>query len=170
VRDSIVIDSLHKRLDSVKDSARVDCLNMLSERIINFNGSYNSEEFRHSGDSIYKYALMAYNEATRLNYKYGRVVALLNLAGSYPVRTNFRDSAFLQSIRDSIPYKYTRQALSIAKEVQNDELLGRVYYNLADGHAIENFKKSIGYYHKAGNDKKELGGYNDIGMAVHRWY
>jgi len=156
VRDSIVVDSLHKRLPNLKDSAKVDCLNMLSERSTNFNGSYNSDEFRHSGDSVYKYASMAYNEATRLDYKYGRAVALLNLVHSYAVRSNFRDSAFLQSIKDSLSYKYTRQALSIAKEVQNAELLGRVYFALADGDAIENYKKAIGYYHKAGNDKMEL--------------
>ena len=156
VRDSIVLDSLHKRLVTLKDSARVDCLNKISERSDYFYGSYNSDEYKRSGDSIYKYALMAYNEATRLNYKYGKATALLNLAHSYAVRSNFRDSAFLQAIKDSLFYKYRRQALAIAKEVQNDELLGRAYYDAPDGDDIENYKKSIRYYRKAGNEKMEL--------------
>jgi tetratricopeptide (TPR) repeat protein len=156
VRDSIVVDSLHQRLAFEKDSARVDCLNMLSERSLVLNGSYNSPEFKRSADSIYKYALMAYNEATRLNYKYGKATALLNLATSYAVRSNFRDSAFLQGIKDSLPAKFKRQALIIAKELQNDELLGRAYYESHDGNAIDNYKKSISYYQKAGKLNMEL--------------
>jgi len=156
VKDSIVLDSLHRRLVNLKDSARVDCLNKISERSDYFYGSYNSDEFKKSGDSIYKYASMAYNEASRLNYKYGKATALLNLVHSYAVRSNFRDSSFLQAIKDSIFYKYRRQALALAKEAENDELLGRAYYETPDGDQIENYKKSIGYYRKAGNEKMEL--------------
>jgi histidine kinase/tetratricopeptide repeat protein len=155
-RDSIVVDSLRKLLPLLKDSSKVDCLNMLSERSISLNGSYNSEEFKRSADSIFKYASLAYNEASRLNYKYGKAVSLLNLRLSYAARSNFRDSAFEQAIKDSLFMKYTRQAFAIAKEVQSDELFGRVYYERADGDRIENYKKSIEYYRKAGNDKMEL--------------
>jgi tetratricopeptide (TPR) repeat protein len=156
VRDSIVVDSLHKRLPFDKDSARVDCLNMLSERSLVLNGSYNSPEFKRSADSMLKYGLMAYKEATSLNYKYGKAIALLNLATSYAVRSNFRDSVFQQGIKDSLPQKYKREALAIAKEVGNNELLGRAYYESSDGNVVDNCKKSIIYYQKTGNISMEL--------------
>jgi hypothetical protein len=157
VRDSIIIDSLQKILPSLKDSARINCLNALGEKKESFNGNYNSDEFRRSGDSIYKYAMMAYTEATKLHYKYGMAVSLMNLRLSYAVRSNFRDSAFEKAVKDSLFSKYPRQALLLAKEVQNDELLGRAYYEMSNvEHAIDNYKQAIYYYHKAGNNKMEL--------------
>jgi len=157
VKDSLAIDSLQKILPALKDSARVDCLNVLSEKKGSFHGDYNSDEFRKSGDSIYRYATMAYNEATKLHYKYGMAVSLMNLRLSYAVRSNFRDSAFEEAIKDSLFSKYPRQALALAKEVQNDELLGRAYYEMSNVEDnIANFKQAIYFYHKAGNDKMEL--------------
>ena len=157
MKDSLTIDSLQKILPSLKDSARVNCLNALSEKKGSFFGSYNSDEFKSSGDSIYKYATMAYNEATKLHYKYGMAVSLMNLRLSYAVRSNFRDSAFEKAFKDSLFKKYPRQALILAKEVQNDELLGRAYYEMANVEdEIGNYKQAIYYYHKAGNDKMEL--------------
>ena len=157
IRDSIVIDSLHRQLPFLMDSARVDCLNTISEKSLSFYDSYNSDEFKHSGDSIYKYASMAYKEAAALNYKYGKAVSLLNLVLSYSARSNFRDSAFQHAVKDSLFKKYTQQALALAKEVQNNDLLGRVYYRGPDEEdRIGDYKKSITYYQKAGNEKMEL--------------
>src|SRR5688572_1226024 len=100
LRDSLVIDSLQRVLPSLKDSGRVNCLNALSEKMVFLYGSYNSDEYKRSGDSIYKYASMAYKEATELHYKYGLAVSLLNLRLSYAVRSNFRDSAFEHAVKD----------------------------------------------------------------------
>lgn len=156
-KDSLAIDKLQKLLPSLKDTARVNCLNALSEKKAIFYGNYNSDEFKSSGDSIYKYASMAYKEAKAINYKYGMAVSLLNLVTSYAVRSNFKDSVFDKAVKDSLFTKYTRRALALAKEVNDNELLGRAYYASGDrDNMIDNFKKSIEYYHKAGDDKMEL--------------
>jgi hypothetical protein len=154
--DSLKIDSMRRILPSLRDSGRVDCLNSLSEKCIFFKSSYSSEDSKRGGDSIYKYALMANKEATQIRYKYGIATSLLNLVSSYTVRGPM-DSTNRKAIEDSILIDYTRQALLLAKEIQNDELLGRVYYAMWDqGDVIENYKQSIYHYQKAGDQKMEL--------------
>jgi hypothetical protein len=157
VEDSLAVDKLRKLLPSLKDTERINCLNNLSEKIGLFHGDYNSDESRHRGDSIYKYASLAYKEASAINYKYGMSVGLLNLLSSYGVRSNFKDSVFEKAVKDSLFTKYSNRALQLAKEVGDNELLGRAYYKSSDhDDPIINYKKSIDYYHKAGDDKMEL--------------
>src|SRR5688572_12497197 len=86
IRDSLYLDSLRRILPGLKGSARVDCLNSISENSIFFRGSFRPEDFARTSDSMYKYASFAYQEASRMNYKYGLSKALLNLRSSYAVR------------------------------------------------------------------------------------
>jgi len=153
--DSLKIDSMRRVFPSLKDSARVDCLNSLSEKWPQFATSYNSDDFKIRGDSMYKYALMANIEATRISYKYGIVTSLLNLALSFQIRGP-KDSINIKANKDSILIKYRRQAFLLAREIQNDELLGRVYYERSEGDNVDNYKQSVYHYQKAGDLKMEL--------------
>jgi hypothetical protein len=77
--DSLKIDSMRRMIPLLKDTARVNCLNALSDKWFSFYTSYNSADFRTRTDSIYKYASLAYKEATEINYKYGMANALINM-------------------------------------------------------------------------------------------
>jgi hypothetical protein len=157
-KDSLYLDSLRRVLPGLKDSLRVDCLNSLSEKSIFWRGSFKPEDFARTSDSMYKYASLAYQEATRLQYKFGLAHALLNLRNSYKSRTPLtNDSIYEKAVKDSLIMKYGNRALLLAKETGNDELLGDVYASgLQIGTYIENCKKAIFYYRKAGDKKKEL--------------
>ena len=61
-------------LPSLKDSARVDCLNDLAT-IYEYMGKTKS-------DSGYYYRSLAYKEATKLGYKSGIAMALIGLQGA----------------------------------------------------------------------------------------
>ena len=73
------IDSLRNKFPALRDSAKVNCLNDLCDAFV-FGYGYNSPGFKTRGDSIIKYANLAYNEAERIGYKYGMGVSLINLA------------------------------------------------------------------------------------------
>jgi len=117
--DSLKIDSMRNMLSSLKDSARIDCLNSLSQKCIFFKKSYSDEDSRIGGDSMYKYALLANIEAIKIDYKYGIVNSLLNLVESYTSRGP-KDSSYLKALKDSLLNNYTRKALLLAQEIQND--------------------------------------------------
>src|SRR6476659_4364940 len=123
-----LLDSLHRILTGVKDSAKVDCLNALSENSLYFTRDFKPEDFRRSSDSAYKYARLAYEEASRIHYKYGIANSLLNLYNSYQDRRGILgDSIYARAVKDSLLIKFGSEALSLAKETGNNELLGRIY-------------------------------------------
>src|SRR5512138_748118 len=73
------IDSLRRLIPAVKDSAKVDRLNDLCKAIV-FGYGFNEPGFTTRGDSVIKYADLAYLEAGKIGYKYGMAMALINLA------------------------------------------------------------------------------------------
>ncbi len=158
--DSMYLDSLRRVLPGLKDSMRVNCLNTISEKSIFFRGSFKPEDFAQTSDSMYKYANLAYLEASRLQYKFGLTNALLNLRNSYSIRRGLaKDSIYEKAVKDSLFIKYGNRALLLAKETGNDGLLGDVYASGIGetGNNFEkNYKKAIYYYRKAGDKKKEL--------------
>jgi tetratricopeptide (TPR) repeat protein len=93
--NTLWIDSLKRKLPSLTDSAKVDCLNQLADA------------FRTNGpnvalDSIYKYSIAANKEALKIGYKKGEAFSLLNLGA------------------DGI-----KQAVSIGENINNPKILGR---------------------------------------------
>lgn len=133
------IDSLRKTLPSLKDSARVDCLNTLSEE-------YSESYVKSRVDSMYYYAFKAYGEAEKIGYKYGVATSLLNLVRS----DNYRQK------KDSTGKEFLIRAIRLGKEIQNDKVLGEAYYLLASRESeTENYKKAIHYFGKAGDMRKE---------------
>jgi histidine kinase/tetratricopeptide repeat protein len=71
------IDSLAKSLPSLKDSARIDCLNGLSlEYYIN---ALSETYINVHTDTASSYAMQAFQEASKIHYKYGIASALQNL-------------------------------------------------------------------------------------------
>ncbi len=98
-------------------------------------------------DSGYYYKSLAYKEATRLGYKSGIAMALIDLRAE----------------TDSIRIENVRKAIRIGEEMNDNEVLGWAYYNLIPEPSIkkdkesnlELMKKSIYYFQKAGDVLRE---------------
>src|SRR6516165_7844522 len=106
-KDSLHLDSLKSMLPGIKGSGRVDLLNTISENSIYFRGSFRLEDFARTSDSMRKYASLASEEASRLQYKFGLANALLNLRDSYSQRRPLPgDSIFARAVRDSLMVTY----------------------------------------------------------------
>jgi hypothetical protein len=138
-RDSLKIDGLKRILPSLKDTARINCLNNIAEIFLN---RFNPER---RTDSAFIYSAIANKEAIQMGYKYGEVMSLLTLT---------RCKQFVQQI--SASEKYIRKALSLSLELKDDHLLGRSYYLLAAvENTAENYKKAIFYFQKTGDVQQE---------------
>ena len=125
------IDSLKKKLPSLNDSAKVDCLNDLADAFIT-NGPYPAP------DSIFKYATAANKEALKIGYKKGEAFSLLNLGA------------------DQI-----KQAISIGEIINNRKILGRAYlyrsYDALDNDSYrEALKKALTYFEQSNDIEGEL--------------
>jgi Histidine kinase len=141
------MDSLRNLYPTLRDSARVNCLNDLCNAIL-FGYGYNSPGFITRGDSIIKYATLAYHEAERIGYKYGMGKSLINLVLGQKLGTS--DPKLVN--KDAIESNMVK-ALAIAEETQNNTLLGEVY-EMKGG--VDNWRKAAAYYKKAGNQGGEL--------------
>ncbi len=123
------IDSLHKILAALHDTARINCLNKLSACYCNSNKSI--PHYART-DSAELCAKEAYLKAVTLNYKQGIAGAVLNLGELYAARFNFFTAQ-----------KYFEQAVALFKEVKNEpgyihaymSWLG-VFFYTCDYHAI----------------------------------
>ncbi|MBZ5857175.1 tetratricopeptide repeat-containing sensor histidine kinase [Flavihumibacter profundi] len=143
---SLILDSLKAKLPALKDSARVDCLNAISETFVYLYNSYNSPGFKTRGDSMSKYSAIAYKEASGLGYKYGMGISLLDLALASRIGDN----------KDSTSIYNNRKAMAIGKEIQNEKLLGLTYLDRPEGDNMENYKQALYYFQRAGDQKMEL--------------
>ena len=164
------IDSLEKQLTLLKDIDKVDCLNLIAQTIpsaISGDHSIYIILWTKKADSIYHYASIAYNEAKKIGYKKGIAESLASLGNSEFIRgIPFRINKQNDSASVYAAEKYFSEAISLAKEINNDEILGRAYYDLS---AIlyfkskrqnlniegEYLKKAIYHFHRAGNEDKE---------------
>ena len=165
------IDSLEKQLTLLQDIDKVDCLNLIAQTIPSAisgdHSIYNTILWTKKADSVYHYASIAYIEAKKIGYKRGIAESLANLGSSeftrgIPFRINKQnDSASVYAAE-----KYLSEAISLANEINNDEILGRAYYDLADilyfkskrqdlNIRGEYLKKAVYHFHKAGNEEKE---------------
>jgi len=129
--NTLWIDSLKKKLHSLNDSAKVDCLNDLADAFIT-NGPYPAP------DSIFKYATAANKESLKIGYKKGEAFSLLNLGA------------------DEI-----KQAISIGESINNPKILGRAYlyrsYSALDNDSYrEALRKALTYFEQANDIEGEL--------------
>jgi anti-sigma regulatory factor (Ser/Thr protein kinase) len=144
--DSIRVDSLKKMLPLLRDSARVDLLNLISIRM-QYSGPVGA--FAHKDDSIRFYSSKAYEEATRIGYKSGFAMALIVLSGFEAYENkSFTDTATKE--------RNILKGIELAKEANNSEVLGWGYCYLPSVQndfekRVDCYKKSIGYFLKAGD-------------------
>jgi len=115
VTDSINLYSTMKKVNLLKDSAKVDMLNLIASRAVFIL----SHQTRIAIE--YKYATEALQEATRLNYKVGIARALLTLS-----ETSFYASMNMPG-DTALKHGYFLKAFQIAQETNNHELLGWCY-------------------------------------------
>ena len=144
--DSVLLINLKKKLPSLKDSARVDLLNLIGLKTgYNAGGSPKNRV-----DTSLFYASKAYAEATKLEYKSGMALALVQLSGA-------ESNMNLPTKDVETKENNLRVAIRLAEEPNNDEVLGWAYYCLAglpsvnkdfDKH-VDYYKKSINYFLKA---------------------
>lgn len=147
--DSLSINSLKKILPSLKDSAKVNCLNQIAMEYFYCDGYEGVNKM----DSIYYYASEANKEATKIGYKKGIGFSLVSL---------FRTELFANK---NIPAaeKNIREAILIGESINNPDLLGWAYYQLADipktknnsQNASQKYRKAIKYFQISGNEEAE---------------
>jgi hypothetical protein len=166
--ESLTIDSLKKQLLYLKDIDKVDCLNLIAQTIATaISGGSPNTKWSQKADSIYHYSSIAYNEAKKIGYKKGIAQSLANMGNSEFTRgIPFRINKQNDSVSVNAAKKYLSEAITLAKEINNDAILGQAYYDLADilyfkskrqdlNIRGEYLKKAIYYFHKTGNEKLE---------------
>jgi signal transduction histidine kinase len=115
------IDGLKKILSSLKDSARVDCLNELSEVYRSTDTvTYNINKI----DSVEFFAQQAFSEARKINYIYGQAKAVF-FKGivAFEKYNNYQDAE-----------KLARESIALYEKTANKKGMNRTYYEL--GHAL----------------------------------
>ena len=131
--DSLRIDSLKKTLPSLSGSDRINCMIRLCqdyEHITPIGG------FVFKNDSIHQYAMKAYNEATKINYKTGIAMSLM----------------LMETKSNSLKENNFRQALHIGEETNNDNVLGWAYYGLENVTKNTEYTKKAAYYFQKSGD------------------
>jgi tetratricopeptide (TPR) repeat protein len=140
-KDSIRLDSLKRILPSLKDRARVDLLNLIGLQTgYNAGGSPQNRV-----DTSLFYASKAYAEAVKLGYKSGMALALVLMSGA--------ESYMNLPTKDvETKEKNLREAIRLAEESNNNEVLGWAYCYLAVLPSInKDFDKHTDYYEKSFN-------------------
>src|SRR5205085_595406 len=117
-------DSLKKVLPSLRDSARVDCLNALSGIYFNLNGdtAYCSNEYHISlnfSNIASHYSALAYEEAVKINYIHGIAESLSYKAESKDFSENY--------IAEE---KFSREAINWYRKTVNKKRLAETYWYL----------------------------------------
>ena len=134
-KPALSIDSLEKVLPSLRDSARVDCLNELARSYL---------EVR-QGDSAKSKMDLAYNEASAINYIKGM--------GDASLRQGTLCQWHHWNIHEA--KKYYREAISWYKKIGNDEGLGQAFLGLgswsSDDEARNALEQSQFFFKRAGN-------------------
>ena len=112
------IDSLNKLLPTLHETARINCLNKLSEYYCNYNKAI---RYYARTDSAELCINKAYSEAEKINYKLGEGNAFLNLSKIYLRRWNYYAGQ-----------RYAEQAISVFKNIGAQGELAQAYSILVD--------------------------------------
>jgi tetratricopeptide (TPR) repeat protein len=130
------LDSLKKVLPYLHDSARVDCLNTLSEGYLN-----------HNNDTASYYAGLAFEEAVKINYIHGKAESI-SYKGEIELSDNFPGVENL-----------SREAINLFRKTSNKKRLAATYLNLGFAlyaqsffvEAVKNLDTAYELYKKNGN-------------------
>ena len=160
-KDSLLIESLQKKLPLLRDTARINCLNRLAKAFLD-RGGYN---LKGKIDSANSYAVMANREAAESGYQYGIAYSLVNFGSIcrfsfYENRRNRIDNT--ANLNKWATYQ--EQLFKLSQQINDAELWGQTYFPMyvallrlqnrykeeltAGENALEWFKKS-------GNEIKE---------------
>ncbi|MEX1239707.1 MAG: histidine kinase [Cyclobacteriaceae bacterium] len=128
------IDSLRKTLPGLSNNTLVDCLNELADQHWSFLEETNRK------DSMYHYAVMANEAATKIRYQYGQALSLIQMSQyEFFVR---RDALAGNAL--------VKQAIEIGQAIKDDKILGKAYLMAGD------LKKSAQHFRTAGDVVGEL--------------
>ena len=136
--DSIKLDSLKKMLPLLKDSAKVNCLNLLATES-NYSYAYTDEA---KMDSINYYATEANKEATKIGYKKGIAFSLVNLS-----RIQLFSGKNIPAAKQLL-----KEAILIGEAISNPDILGWAHYELGGN---DNYKKAFRFFQIAGDEEGE---------------
>src|SRR6266496_3688280 len=114
------IDSLKKVLPSLRDSARVDCLNELCSAYLKVNEPIRPVPYQNIiGDTAAYYANLAYTEATQINYIHG-IAESLSYKGQVE---DFSDNFLAEE-------KFYREAINWYRRTSNKKGLAETHWYL----------------------------------------
>jgi len=148
------IDSLKNILPSLRDSARIDCLNTLAYVFDDLPYNYFI-----TADSVYPYASQAYSEANKIGYTRGLGYANLRMAYYYyMIADNYSvlHNKYNPDHFDSMD-KHIKQAILIGEKL-NDKIMVGVGYDLKAN--LEDIKD---------NDKQMVTYLNQAVSQVEKW-
>jgi tetratricopeptide (TPR) repeat protein len=143
------IDSLKKVLPTLYDSARVDCLNALSEAYLKVNEPERPVQYRNIiGDTAANYAKLAYEEAVKINYTHG-IAESLSYKGEI--------ETFSQNF--PVQERLSREAIDLYRRTANKKGIAEAYYILSHAlyaesefaEAIKNLDTAFYWYKKNGD-------------------
>lgn len=167
-------DSLVSALPSLQDSARVDCLNLLSS--IYGSDVLGESPYQKEVDTAGIYAKQANAEAKEIGYKRGlgysylRIGEAIYTAGEIEYNGKYNPAYF-----DPIEQN-GKQAIQIGETIGDNTLIGNAWFllaNLSDQKNepnekavyLENMNKAISYFQKPGTQKRK-GKYTELNEAV----
>ncbi len=160
-QDSLKIDTLRKRLATLSDTARINCLNDLAWAYYS-----SARPLKFKADSAYPFAKKANEEATRLNYKKGIAKSIINLAMYHKTLNAIGARSGNRQAEAKQWEKYIRQAIQLGEEIHDDWTLGYAYGDLGalqqrlglsddlmSDEVIRNWEKSIFYFKRGGYEE-----------------
>ena len=153
------LEGLKKQVPNLKDTALVNCLNLIAYNLDNTGFGPDPADFIRRSDSIFRYANLAFEEAKKINYKKGMVDGLNRLASSENIKGyGLRWANQNDSSSKAEQTKYVLAAIELAEKINYDDGLGEAYYGWPTGDRDDTgyyLKKSLPYFQKSGNEKAE---------------
>ena len=158
--DSLKIDSLKRILPSLKDTARINCLNNIGEAFLDRN----DYKFKRKVDSALVYAEIANHEATKTGYKYGIAKSLLEFCSGFKLYSfHNRNNRIDNAANFSKWGVYQKQLYDIAGQIEDAEIWGRTYslqsdlfsWQKKEKESQEALKNAMKWFRKSGDEMNE---------------
>jgi tetratricopeptide (TPR) repeat protein len=174
-KDSLEIVRLQRMLQSLNDTARINCLNNLAQKFMTRAGYMP----RTRTDSAFSYATSAYKEATQIDYKYGLAQSILKLINVCGINHYNNINSKIDNTTNFNTWESLLNKLFILTPQVNDaEIWGQAYswqaqfmnLNLTlqkkKRERIEAYQNAILWYTKSGNQKKIVNILYAIGVTL----
>jgi len=158
-RDLPTLESLKKQAPNLKDTALVNCLNLIAYNFDIIGFGPGSADFIRRSDSIFHYGNLAFEVAKKINYEEGIVDALNQLASSENIKGfGLRLAQQNDSASRGTQKKYLSAAIKLAEKINYDDAVGISYMSWPEqskDDTTDYMKKSVPYFQKTENEKKE---------------